>query len=120
MILVEEGRYIKILPQRAPRSQRMICGKKGPADVQPLEVRSLGTLFLRIWILNTLYYIRSNFENFVKNKECISPRSQGTQRKKSEIYSKRFNESLWPLRALRDIYFIGCGSAALWPMWVRI
>jgi len=62
---------------------------------------------------NTLYYYCSNSLNFVKNKECISQRSQGTQRKKSEIYSKRFNESLWPLRALRDIYFFGCGSAAL-------
>src|SRR3989304_2713931 len=37
----------------------------------------------------------------------------GNAEKKSEIYSKRFNESRWPLRALRDIYFFGCGSAAL-------
>ena len=49
-----------------------------------------------------LYYLCSNFENFVKNEECISPRSRGTQGENIEIYLKRINESLWPLLAAHN------------------
>jgi hypothetical protein len=38
-------------------------------------------------------YESSDSQSFVKNKECLSQRSQGTQRKILEIFFK-FNESL--------------------------